>query len=218
MPRPARPDDLYRLAVPYDPRLSPDGSRVVFSVKRTSVGKDGYRQSHLDRPDRRQRARAPADAGHADGPLAADLAGRIDARVHQRPPAVCGGGARPAEGGQGPRRLLPGPPAAARRRRGAPPDRPAEGRHRARVVAGWLDARRPQLVARRDRGRGPPQARPPRQAEARRDAALRLPVHRPAGLPVQRRGLHRRQGPAPVARRRRDRRGAAARRRADARG
>jgi len=45
VPRPARPDDLYRLAVPYDPRLSPDGSRVVFSVKRSSVGKDGYRLS-----------------------------------------------------------------------------------------------------------------------------------------------------------------------------
>ncbi|HEY3334773.1 MAG TPA: S9 family peptidase [Candidatus Limnocylindrales bacterium] len=45
MPRPARPDDLYRLAVPHDPQLSPDGTRVVFTVKRTSVGKDGYRLS-----------------------------------------------------------------------------------------------------------------------------------------------------------------------------
>ena len=35
VPRPARPDDLYRLAVPSDPRLSPDGSRVVFTVKRS---------------------------------------------------------------------------------------------------------------------------------------------------------------------------------------
>ena len=45
MPRPARHDDLYRLAIPFDPRLSPDGKRVAFTVKRTSVGKDGYRQS-----------------------------------------------------------------------------------------------------------------------------------------------------------------------------
>jgi dipeptidyl aminopeptidase/acylaminoacyl peptidase len=45
VPRPARPDDLYRLAVPFDPRLSPDGSRVVFTVKRSSVGRDGYRQA-----------------------------------------------------------------------------------------------------------------------------------------------------------------------------
>jgi dipeptidyl aminopeptidase/acylaminoacyl peptidase len=45
VPRPARPDDLYRLAVPHDPRLSPDGSRVVFTVKRSSVSNDGYRLS-----------------------------------------------------------------------------------------------------------------------------------------------------------------------------
>ena len=55
MPRPARPDDLYRLAVPYDPRLSPDGSRVAFTVKRSSVGKDGYRHVDLDRADGWQR-------------------------------------------------------------------------------------------------------------------------------------------------------------------
>ena len=54
------------------------------------------------------------------------------------------------------------------------------------MVAGWLDARGAQLVARRDRGRGPAQARPRAEAEARRVAAVRLPVHRPAGLPVQR--------------------------------
>ena len=45
MPRPARPDDLFRLAVPFDPVLSPDGRHVAFSVKRTSVGHDGYRHS-----------------------------------------------------------------------------------------------------------------------------------------------------------------------------
>ena len=50
VPRPARPDDLYRLAVPSDPRLSPDGSRVVFTVKRSAVGKDGYRQAIWSAP------------------------------------------------------------------------------------------------------------------------------------------------------------------------
>jgi dipeptidyl aminopeptidase/acylaminoacyl peptidase len=50
VPRPARPDDLYRLAVPFDPRLSPDGSRVVFSVKRSAVGRDGYRQAIWSAP------------------------------------------------------------------------------------------------------------------------------------------------------------------------
>ena len=46
MPRPARPDDLYRLAVPFDPRAlarRPASSRS--RVKRTSVGRDGYRHA-----------------------------------------------------------------------------------------------------------------------------------------------------------------------------
>src|SRR5215204_6548520 len=50
MPRSPRPDDLYRLAVPHDPRLSPDGSRVVFSVKTSSVARDGYRQAIWSAP------------------------------------------------------------------------------------------------------------------------------------------------------------------------
>ena len=43
MPRPAQPDDLYRLQVPTDPQLAPDGRRVAFTVTRSAVGKDGYR-------------------------------------------------------------------------------------------------------------------------------------------------------------------------------
>jgi dipeptidyl aminopeptidase/acylaminoacyl peptidase len=43
--RPARPDDLYRLVVPFEPSLSPDGRTVAFTVKRSSPGKDGYRHS-----------------------------------------------------------------------------------------------------------------------------------------------------------------------------
>jgi acylaminoacyl-peptidase len=45
LPRPAHPHDLYRLAIPFEPRLSPDGSRVAFTVKRSSVGRDGYRHA-----------------------------------------------------------------------------------------------------------------------------------------------------------------------------
>ena len=45
MPRPARPDDLYRLQAPFEPRLSPDGRTVAFTVKRTAVGYDGYRHA-----------------------------------------------------------------------------------------------------------------------------------------------------------------------------
>ena len=43
MPRPARPEDLYRLRIPFDPSLSPDGRMVAFSVRTTAPGSDAYR-------------------------------------------------------------------------------------------------------------------------------------------------------------------------------
>lgn len=45
MPRPARPDDLYRIQVPIEPRLSPDGRQVVFTVRNASVANDAYRHA-----------------------------------------------------------------------------------------------------------------------------------------------------------------------------
>ena len=45
MPRPARPEDVYRLLAPTDPRLSPDGRSVAFTVTRSAVARDGYRTS-----------------------------------------------------------------------------------------------------------------------------------------------------------------------------
>ncbi len=45
MPRPVQPDDLYRLLVPTDPHVSPDGRWVAFTVTRSAVGRDGYRAS-----------------------------------------------------------------------------------------------------------------------------------------------------------------------------
>jgi dipeptidyl aminopeptidase/acylaminoacyl peptidase len=41
--RAPRPDDLYRLAIPTDPRLSPDGSAVTFTVQRVGATYDKYR-------------------------------------------------------------------------------------------------------------------------------------------------------------------------------
>lgn len=45
MPRPPRPDDLYRLLVATEPRLSPDGRWVVVTVQTVAPGFDGYRQA-----------------------------------------------------------------------------------------------------------------------------------------------------------------------------
>lgn len=43
MPRPPRPDDLYRLRIPSDPTLSPDGRFVAVSVETVSAAFDQYR-------------------------------------------------------------------------------------------------------------------------------------------------------------------------------
>lgn len=43
--RPPRPDDLYRIAIPTEPRLSPDGSAVTFTVQRVGASFDKYRTS-----------------------------------------------------------------------------------------------------------------------------------------------------------------------------
>ena len=187
MPRPARPDDLYRLAVPFDPRLSPDGSRVVFTVKRSAVGRDGYRQAIWSAPvDGSEPARQLTLGVRSDGaprisPDGTTLAFISDRRLYAE----------------------------------EEPDRPTEAKERDDCFQVFLlaldggEARRltdlPKgvsefawspdgrtlailtLVAGRDDRGGPPEARPAREAEARRDAAVRLPVHRPAELPVQRR-------------------------------
>jgi dipeptidyl aminopeptidase/acylaminoacyl peptidase len=45
VPRPPRPDDLYRLRIATQPRLSPDGRWVVLTVQTVAPGFDGYRQA-----------------------------------------------------------------------------------------------------------------------------------------------------------------------------
>ncbi|HEY3524116.1 MAG TPA: hypothetical protein VGK63_10445, partial [Candidatus Limnocylindrales bacterium] len=45
MPRSPRPEDVYRLRVPGEPRLDPDGSRVVFTLQTSGPAFDGYRQA-----------------------------------------------------------------------------------------------------------------------------------------------------------------------------
>ena len=45
MARPLAPDDLYRLRVPTDPRLAPDGSAAVVTVQSAAPSGDGYRHA-----------------------------------------------------------------------------------------------------------------------------------------------------------------------------
>ena len=45
MPRAPRPDDLYRLRIATEPRLSPDGRLAVVSLQTVAAGFDGYRQA-----------------------------------------------------------------------------------------------------------------------------------------------------------------------------
>jgi dipeptidyl aminopeptidase/acylaminoacyl peptidase len=45
MPRPPLPDDLFRLRVPLDPRLTLDGSTVLFTLRTVAAAGDGYRHA-----------------------------------------------------------------------------------------------------------------------------------------------------------------------------
>ena len=45
MPRAPRPDDLYRLRIATEPRLSPDGRIAVVTLQTVAPGFDGYRQA-----------------------------------------------------------------------------------------------------------------------------------------------------------------------------
>ncbi len=45
MTRSFRPDDLYQFRVATDPRLSPDGALIVFTMQTVAPGKDGYRHA-----------------------------------------------------------------------------------------------------------------------------------------------------------------------------
>jgi len=45
VPRSPRPDDLYRLRIATEPRLSPDGRAVVVTLQTVAPGYDGYRSA-----------------------------------------------------------------------------------------------------------------------------------------------------------------------------
>ena len=191
MPRPARPDDLYRVAVPYRPapvagrhdrRLHGQGASP--GARRLPPGPSGPPRSTAPRPP----------AGSPSGRERTATRGSrrtVDRRVPLEPPAVGRGGAGRPSDARGARGRDPGPPPAARRRRGPPAHGPAARRDRLRLVARRHDARRPHELARRDRARRSAAARLA-QAPSPARPAVRLPLPRPPRLPVQRAGLHRR--------------------------
>jgi len=64
MPRPPRPEDLARLRIPTEPRLSPDGRLIAFTVKTVAPGHDGYRSSVWLVPADASRPARQATIGH----------------------------------------------------------------------------------------------------------------------------------------------------------
>ena len=142
LPRPPRPEDLYRLRVATEPRLSPDGRFVAVTVQTVAPAYDGYRSAIWLVP-RKKGAK----------PRQVTLGARRDRHPGSRPMAGRSRSFRSRsiveEEPGGPRRRTARTqsrsPAAARRRRGAAADRPAPRRRRLRMVArrhaGWSSSR-----------------------------------------------------------------------------
>ena len=208
--RAPRPDDLYAFRIPTDPRLSPDGGRVVFTLQTVAPSKDGYRRALWtvptdgSEPARRLTIGAKQDGHPRFSPDGRSLAFLSDRRLGRR------GAARRSRRSRG---RQPGPSAAARRPgRGSPPHRPAARRRRLRMGARRTPAGGPERVARSDPGgRRSPPGPSLRQARARRATAVRLPLPRPAPGDDERCRVHLRADRQALDRRRGDRRGAPAR-------
>ena len=217
MPRPPRPDDLYRLRIATEPRLSPDGRLAVVTLQTVATGFDGYRHALW---------LVPTDGG--DEPRQLTLGAR-----HDRHPRFSPDG-RTLAFISDRRALVEDEPGVAGRREGRRTARIVDQVHLLPLDGGearrltdlprgvdafeWSpDGSRLVVVTTShaatrtddDRRRGID-----RTAERRRHAtAVGLSIRRPARLHAQRRGLHLRQGRASVAGRRRHRRGDATDRR-----
>ncbi len=63
MARIPRPDDYYRLRIPTDPQLSPDGERIAFTVQTVAAGRDGYRHGIWSAPSDGSAPAAPLTIG-----------------------------------------------------------------------------------------------------------------------------------------------------------
>ena len=87
VPRAPRPDDLFRLRIATEPRLSPDGSVAVVTVQTVAPGYDGYRRALWLVPTDGSRPPRPADPRRQARPASALLARWPDARLHLGPEA-----------------------------------------------------------------------------------------------------------------------------------
>lgn len=92
MPRPPTPEDLYRLRIPTEPRLSPDGRWVVVTLQTVAPTYDGYRHalwlvSTADGPDAPPPRQLTLGARH-DGSPRFSPDGRTLAFVSDRRPLV----------------------------------------------------------------------------------------------------------------------------------
>src|SRR4029450_12191329 len=73
VPRALVPDDLYRLRIPTDPRISPDGLHALVTVQTAAPKRDGYRHAiwlvplDADRGEPRQLAVGARNAGGRRG-------------------------------------------------------------------------------------------------------------------------------------------------------
>ena len=200
-----RPEDLYRFRIATEPRLSPDGRRAAFTVQTVAPTKDGYRHAVWmadldgDAPAHRLTLGAKHDRAARFSPDGRTLAFLSDRRhlVEEEPDA---GDAKSREDGQQ-IHLLPLDGGEARRLTDLP-----------RGVDGfeWSPDGRRLLVT--SSSHGPNRAEdhrirgktaPPKPGEA---PGVRLPLRRPARLPLQRPRLRLPRDRAALAGRRRDRR------------
>ena len=221
VPRPARPDDLYRLAVPFDPppvARWPHG-RVHGQASRAS-GRDGYRQAVWSAPA----DGSPSAARQADARRPRSDGTRGSPRTARRSRSSATAGSYVEEEPDRPKEakeredsdqvhLLPLDGGEARRLTDLP-----RGVSEFAWSPDGTDARRPHALARRDaneeeRRRG----RPPKPKPGEPPLSDYRYIDR-LGYQFNGAGLHRRPGQPPLAGRRRDGRGPAARRRPDARG
>ncbi|HYM84596.1 MAG TPA: S9 family peptidase [Candidatus Dormibacteraeota bacterium] len=168
MPRSPRPEDLYRLRVPLDPRLTPDASKVLFTLRTIPPAGDGYRHAIWAVPAAGGRARqltlgAKNDRHARPSPDGSTIAFLSDRRValEDEPPKLPPGPRDdavqihllPVDGGEA--RRLPDLPRGIERFQWSPDGRWLVALSASRAATRQADARRRRLLPVPERGSPP---------------------------------------------------------------